>query len=155
MSDVNELCTFIKRGGIFINVKGDKPEDIYRNVVKEISLPSGLEADKLLTELCQREELISTAVGNGIAIPHPRFPLLKKDKEQRIYICFLDKPIMMNPPDAKPVYVMFILLTSSTTSHLKLLSQLAFLFMKPDFREILERKPSLEELISAIENLSK
>ena len=93
---------------------------------------------------------MSTAVGNGIALPHPRYPLLKKLDEQRIIVCFLDNPLIMNAPDAKPVYVMLILLTSSSQVHLKVLSQLAFLFQKKEFRSILEKKPSEPELITAV-----
>jgi mannitol/fructose-specific phosphotransferase system IIA component (Ntr-type) len=56
----------------------------------------------------------------------------------------------MNAPDAKPVYVMLILLTSSSQVHLKVLSQLAFLFQKKEFRSILEKKPGEPELITAV-----
>lgn len=113
-------------------------------------MPSEVTADQLYQELCQREELMSTAVGNGIAIPHPRYPLLTKEDEQRLIVCFLDKPLMMNPPDMRPVYVFFILLTSDTKTHLEILSQLAFLFQKPEFRLTLEKKPTEADLISAI-----
>ncbi len=144
------LGELIHRGGVFFNVKGKKPQDIYATVSKAVKLPEELKPDMLNNELCQREELMSTAVGNGIALPHPRYPLLKKFDEQRIIVCFLDNPLVMNAPDAKPVYVMFILLTSSSQVHLKVLSQLAFLFQKKEFRTLLEKKPSESELITAV-----
>lgn len=147
--DVN-LSELIHRGGVYFNVKGKTPQEIYATISKAVQLPLDLSGETLNQELCQREELMSTAVGNGIALPHPRYPLLKKIDEQRIIVCFLDNPLIMNAPDAKPVYVMFILLTSSSQVHLKVLSQLAFLFQKKDFRSMLEKKPSEPELITAV-----
>ena len=149
-SEIVSLETLIKNGGVFFNVKGDRPELVFKNILEKLSLPDSIDSSKLYDELCQREELMSTAVGNGIAIPHPRYPLLTKAEDQRLVICFLDKPVMMNPPDMRPVYVFFILLTSSTKTHLKILSQLAFLFQKPEFRHLLEQKPTEETLLDAI-----
>ncbi|NLK46103.1 MAG: PTS sugar transporter subunit IIA [Treponema sp.] len=153
MGETIELLSIeelIKNGGIFFNVKGDRPETVFKNILEKLSLPESVDKTNLYRELCQREELMSTAVGNGIAIPHPRYPLLTDTKDQRLVVCFLDKPVMMNPPDMRPVYVFFILLTSNTKTHLKILSQLAFLFQKPEFRHFLEQKPTEEALIKAI-----
>lgn len=153
MSEPTELVpieTLIKNGGVFFNVKGERPELVFKNILEKLSLPEDIDSTKLYNELCQREELMSTAVGNGIAIPHPRYPLLNNPEDQRLIVCFLEKPVMMNPPDMRPVYVFFILLTSNTKTHLKILSQLAFLFQKPEFRRLLEQKPTEETLIDAI-----
>lgn len=155
MSESNELMsieTLIKNGGVFFNVKGERPELVFKNILEKIDLPESFDKTKLYDELCQREELMSTAVGNGIAIPHPRYPLLTDTKDQKLVVCFLDKPVMMNPPDMRPVYVFFILLTSNTKTHLKILSQLAFLFQKPEFRHLLEQKPTEETLLDAIKS---
>ncbi len=148
--DQVDLCGFIRKGGVHFNIKGSRTEEIYRNMVAQTELPEGISRDTFLTELCQREELMSTAVGNGIALPHPRSPILKDPGEQRIVVYYLDKPAMLNPPDSRPIYVLFMLLTANTQTHLKILSQLAFLFQKPDFRAILEKKPAMEELLAAV-----
>lgn len=149
-TEIMSIETLIKNGGVFFNVKGERPEIVFKNILEKLSLPNTISSEKLYEELCQREELMSTAVGNGIAIPHPRYPLLTDAEDQRLVICFLDKPVMMNPPDMRPVYVFFILLTSNTKTHLKILSQLAFLFQKPEFRHLLEQKPTEEALLDAI-----
>lgn len=144
------ITTLLKKGGVYYNVKGERPELVFKNILEKIHLPEELSKEKLYQELCQREELMSTAVGNGIAIPHPRYPLLADDSEQQLVVCFLEKSLMMNPPDMRPVYVFFILLTSNTKTHLKVLSRLAFLFQKPEFRKVLELKPSEAELAESM-----
>lgn len=152
--DIN-LGSLIHNGGVYFNVKGDKPADVYKLLAENLKLPDGLTRDVLYNELCQREELMSTAVGNGIAIPHPRYPLLKKPEDERLVVCYLDKSLAMNAPDTRPVYVMFLLLSASSQSHLKVLSQLAFLFQKHEFRSVLEKKPVEVELLTLIKQLMK
>lgn len=148
-SEIN-IIELIHKGGVFHNVKGSSPEEIYRNITNAIAMPKGLDKDVLFEELCNREQLMTTAVGNGIALPHPRYPLLKKEEDQKIVVCFLEKPLTMNTPDARPVYAMMLLLTSNSQAHLKILSQLAFLFQKVEVRTILESKPVEAELITVI-----
>jgi PTS system nitrogen regulatory IIA component len=147
--DIN-LEELIHRGGVFYNVKGNTPEEIYKYMSTQIELPDDVDSEKLYSELCQRETLMSTAVGNGVALPHPRYPLLKNLGDQKIVVCYLEKPIIMNAPDAKPVYVMIMLLTSTTQFHLKVLSQLAFLFQQADFKKEMTKKPGEKELIELI-----
>ncbi|NLM01123.1 MAG: PTS sugar transporter subunit IIA [Treponema sp.] len=148
--DMN-IAELIQRGGVYFNVPGTTPEEVYKYVSHKISLPEGVDPDVLCAEICQRETLMSTAVGNGVALPHPRYPLLKCYDDQKIIVCYLDTPITMNAPDSKPVYVMMILLTSTTQSHLKILSQLAYLFQQSAFRAEMSNKPGEADLIKLIE----
>lgn len=150
--DIN-LAELIHRGGVYYDVSGSSPKEIYKNITSKITYPKGLTPEILYTELCQREELMSTGVGNGIALPHPRYPLLKNYEDQRIVVCYLKTPLTMSSPDSKPVSVMFILLTSSSQVHLKVLSQLAFLFQNSDFKKELESKPDESKLITAIKKV--
>jgi PTS system nitrogen regulatory IIA component len=96
---------------------------------------------------------MSTAVGNGISLPHSRYPILKNGEDQRIIVCYLKEPLQMNAPDGRLVSTMFILLTSSPQFHLKVLSQLAFLFQNKEFRKTLENKPQKAELLEAIKKV--
>ena len=92
--DIN-LEELIHHGGVFYNVKGNTPEEIYKYMSTQIELPDDVDSEKLYSELCQRETLMSTAVGNGVALPHPRYPLLKNLGDQKIVVCYLEKPIIM------------------------------------------------------------
>ena len=82
-----ELCEFIEKGGVLTDVEGSTPQEVYRNVIDAIKLPEGIDRELVYTELCEREKVLSTAVGNGIAIPHPRRPLMKNAEDQRIVRC--------------------------------------------------------------------
>ncbi len=151
-----QIDDLIKNGGILYDVDGRTPEEVYKNICTQCAFPENLSSQDVFVELMQREELMSTAVGHGIAIPHPRHPILKDSKNQQIIVAYLKNPIVMNAPDAKPVYVLFLILTCSAKVHLQALSRLAFLFQKEEFRKILESKPNrqvfLQTLTSTLHN---
>ena len=79
----------------------------------------------------QREKLGSTAVGNGIAIPHGKLPKLDK-----LFGLFarLDRPIDFEALDGQPVDLIFLLLApeGAGADHLKALARVARLLRDPD-----------------------
>ena len=129
--------------------EGSTPKEIYENVSKMMELPEGITPEFLTSALCAREDVLSTAVGNGIALPHARAPIMKEEKDQRICVVYLKKPLDMKAPDERSVFVMFVLLTHNSQIHLKVLSSLAGLFRSARFRK------ALEELFKALNISSK
>ncbi len=148
------LAELIHKGGVFKDVEGSSPEEIYKKITEMINLPAGLSAETVYNALCDREKIMSTAVGNGIALPHARIPLLKDEGDQRICVIYLKNPIDMNAPDERKVFVMFIILSANQHSHLQVLSDLVQLFQKKEFKKLLEQNASEAELLNAIRNLS-
>lgn len=149
------IVNLIHKGGIYIDVEGSTPEEIYTNICRQIDLPEGMTAEQVSTALIAREKVLSTAVGNGIALPHARSPIMKSDEDAKIVVAYLKKPINMNAPDEKDVFVMFILLTSNQQVHLKVLTSLAGLFRSVRFRKALEDKAGEAELDTLIMELDK
>ena len=149
--DVSEL---VKKGGVFYDVEGSTPEEVYQNVTSMMEPIIGVETGKIYEALCQREKIMSTAVGNGIALPHARTPLIKDEEDQRIIVVFPKTPLDMKAPDSIDVSTMFILLSSNPTIHLQILSSLVGIFQNSGFRRLLEEKASESELLKAIKNLS-
>ena len=148
------LAELIHKGGVFKDVEGSSPEEIYKKITEMINLPAGLSAETVYNALCDREKIMSTAVGNGIALPHARIPLLKDEGDQRICVIYLKNPIDMNAPDERKVFVRFIILSANQHSHLQVLSDLVQLFQKKEFKKLLEQNASEAELLNAIRNLS-
>lgn len=150
-----DIISLIHKGGIYIDVEGSTPQEIFDEISKKIDLPEGMTAEQISSALTSREQVLSTAVGNGIALPHARSPIMKTEDDQRIIIAYLKNPINMNAPDERDVYVMFILLTSNPQIHLKVLTSLAGLFRSLRFRKALEAKAGELELASLIRELDK
>lgn len=148
-----DLAQLIHRGGVFKNVEGNTPQEIYAKVCKMIDLPDGMTSETVYNALCAREEVLSTAVGNGIALPHARSPIMRNESEQRICVVYLKNPIDMKAPDEREVFVMFILLAHNSQIHLKVLSSLAGLFRDPKFKKALELRSDEAVLSSIIKEL--
>ena len=144
-----DIAELIHRGGILYDVEGDTAQEVYAKVSKMIDLPEDMTSEQVCTALCARESVLSTAVGNGIALPHARTPIMKSEEDQRICVVYLKKPIEMGAPDDKPVTTMFVLLTYNPQIHLRVLSSLAGLFRDSRFRLALSRK-SDEAVLSAL-----
>jgi len=150
MNDSDGLIRMIQQGGVYYNVSGDKPEAVFADAVSRLVLPKGVEAGPLYTGICEREGLMTTSIGHGIALPHPRTPLVSEEKDERIFVCFLDKAVNFDAMDGKLVYVLFMILSTGSQSHLRVLSRLSYLFQQDSFRDILKNKPDTGELITAI-----
>lgn len=95
--------------------------------------------------LLQREKLGSTAVGNGIAIPHG-----KMAKLDRLFGLFarLERPIDFEALDGQPVDLIFLLLApeAAGADHLKALARIARLLRDPNVAERLRESRDAEAI---------
>ena len=93
-----DLTKLIHKGGVFeIDAKDSK--DAFRKIADTICLPNDIQPDLVYKSLCEREAVLTTAVGNGIALPHARSPIFADENEQRICLVYLKNPIDMKAPD--------------------------------------------------------
>jgi nitrogen PTS system EIIA component len=109
----------------------------------------GVDAEVLRHVLEERELLASTAIGDGIAIPHG-----KLDSVGHLVgvLGRAVKGIEFDSIDGKPTHLVFMLVApaSSTGVHLKALARLSRLFRDPDFRQRLLAAPSGEAMYQVI-----
>ena len=104
-----------------------------------------LSSEAIYKELLGREKLGSTAIGEGVAIPHCRVNLCT---EAVGCLLTLAEPIDFSALDDRPVDIVFILLVprEATQVHLDLLSHLATLFSNPAMRNALRAAQSAASL---------
>ena len=116
-------------------------------------LPEEVDREFLYQILLARENLGSTGIGDGIAIPHVRNPIVLHITQPMITLCFLEHPINFGALDGEPVDTLFTLISPTVRTHLQLLSRLGFVLQNPAFKDALKKKlPSdkiLEELARA------
>lgn len=104
-----------------------------------------LSARGIFTKLIERENLGSTGIGAGVALPHGRIDGLS---ETLAIFMSLSKPLDFDAADNQPVNLVFALLVPehATEVHLNLLAQLASLFREPELRAALSSSTSAEEM---------
>ena len=149
------ISQLIRKGGIYHNIQGNNINDIITGIVDVIGIPRGLTKETVRASLLQREEMMSTAVGNGIAFPHPRNPIISEVEDEGISICFLARKINYNAMDKKPVGVLFIIISSNSNRHLEILSKISFLCRQEDFVKILWGGQGTDEILSYIKMKEK
>jgi PTS system nitrogen regulatory IIA component len=144
------LVGLIGRGGVFYDVPGRSVTDVIKNVVGVIPLPPSVPRETLAYNLLHREEMMSTAIGKGIAVPHPREPLLTKPENQSISICFLKEPIDFHALDHEPVHTLFVILSADQTRHVETLSRISFLCQDDKFVDLLKQKAAEKDILDYI-----
>jgi PTS system nitrogen regulatory IIA component len=140
----------LRAGGIHHHVEGTDRESALAAIVKRMPLEDEADRDLLFDVMLAREALASTGVGDGIAIPHVRAPVVMHTKEPSVTLCFLEHPIDFNAIDGKPVHTFFSMVTLTVRSHLYLLSRLSAALQDARFRKaVVERAPAAEILAAA------
>jgi PTS system nitrogen regulatory IIA component len=141
----------LKAGSINYNVGGNNPESVLRNVVKTFKLPENVDPEFLLQVLLAREKMGSTGIGEGIAIPHVRNPVVLNGTKAIISLCFLEHPIDFNSADKLPVTTLFTIISPAVRVHLQLLSHLGLVLQNPGFKAAIQSKASRESILRALE----
>jgi nitrogen PTS system EIIA component len=124
----------LETGGIHYNVAGEDRDAALGGVVARLSLPEGFDRDLLLRLFLAREALGSTAVGDGIAIPHVRHPIVLHVPRSLVTLCFLKRPVAYQAPDGKPVRALFSVISPTVAVHMQLLARLSRALHDPGFR---------------------
>jgi nitrogen PTS system EIIA component len=150
MPSAVSLAALIERGGVYYNIAGSTPVEVLNEATKAMAMPKSLDREGLLTAILEREALMPTALGHGIAIPHPRNSMLSDSGAQRVAVFYLKSPVPYNALDRKPVSVLFLILSADARSHLATLAAVSHLCQDPDFLDFLAKRPSKEELIARI-----
>lgn len=149
-----DFADSLEAGGIFYRLEGSDKESALRSVVNAMKLPPDMDREFLLRVLLARESMASTGIGDGIAIPHVRNPIVLSVSHPAISLCFLEKPVDFDAVDGKPVHTLFTLVSPTVRVHLYLLSRLAFALRNPGFKEAVARQGSREEILAAARALA-
>lgn len=144
------LSDALKAGGVAYRLGGSDKPSVLRALIDVIKLPEEVDREFLFQVLLARESLGSTGIGDGIAIPHVRNPIVLHVTKPLIALCFLEHPIPFGAIDGQPVTTLFALISPTVRAHLHLLSRLSFVLQNPEFRSALKRQASRDELMSAL-----
>ncbi len=104
-----------------------------------------LNSREIFESLCAREQLGSTGLGDGVAIPHGR---ISGTRDVEALFLRLIKPLPFDADDGKPVDLIFALAvpTHCTEDHSKLLSSIADRFSDPELLERLRNAADANEI---------
>ncbi len=149
------LAQALESGGILYDVPGRDLHVALQAMVERFPLPSGVNRGSLLRMLLARERLGSTGIGDGIAIPHVRNPVVLHVDTPLVTLGFLKQPVAFHAIDGKPVSILFTLITPTIRLHLRLLSQLAFALQDREVKDVLRDRRSANEILAQFARIEK
>jgi len=147
-----KLMDFLSEKSIAADIKSTKKEDVLKELVDLLINAGELDKsfrNKVIDGLLERESLGSTAIGQGIAIPHA-----KTDCVSKLVGAFAlsKKGVDFDSLDGEPVYIFFLLLAAQDSAgpHLKALARISRLFKDKYFRDNLRNCSSEKDIIKVI-----
>jgi PTS system nitrogen regulatory IIA component len=146
-----DFTVALREGGIHYRIGGDDRPSVLHHVVETLRLPAEVDREFLFEVLLAREALGSTAIGDGIAIPHVRNPVILHLERPLITLCFLERPVDFGALDGRPVDTLFTLISPTVRAHLHLLSRLSFALRDRRFKEAVAGQAAREEILAAAE----
>jgi nitrogen PTS system EIIA component len=144
------VIDFLKRDAIIADLRATTKAGVLAELATHMAgLEPQVEASELLRVLEERELLASTAIGDGIAIPHGK---LDSIGQLSGVLGRSLRGLEFDSIDGRPTHLVFMLVApvSSTGVHLKALARLSRLFRDADFRRRLLAAPTRDDMYQII-----
>lgn len=144
------LSEALEQGGIYYRIGGRDKESVLKDVVNMLRLPDGVDRDALYRAMLAREDLTSTGIGSGIAVPHVRYPVIQYLERPFVALFFLENPVDYGSMDGQPVSVLFPVVSPTIRGHLHLVSKISFVLRNPRLLNLLREQASRERILISL-----
>ena len=153
-----KLTDFIVEDAIITEIKATGKEAVIRemlNSLKEAQKIDNKDVEGIIKSLMKREELGSTGIGKGVAVPHTKHDSIKKIMG---VIARSTQGVDFNALDGEPVHLFFLLLSpnDSAGSHLAALERISTVIRDNDFRRFMREangKVGMIEILKEVDGL--
>lgn len=147
-----KLTDFIVEGAIITEIKAAEKEAVIREMVcslKDAEKINARDVENIIKSLIKREELGSTGIGKGVAVPHTKHDSVKKIMGT---IARSMQGVDFNALDGEPVHLFFLLLSpnDSAGSHLAALERISTVIRDNDFRRFMREANGKEGMIEIL-----
>lgn len=148
---VVDLAAAVEAGGLVDGLVAADPDAVLAALVYAADLPPAIDRPQLLALLRAREAVMSTAVGDGVALPHPHSEGLGDlARTPRVVIARLAEPVDWQAHDDRPVWLVCMLLSPSGVVHLGLLGALARALHDAELRRMLAEGAQAAEVVARL-----
>jgi mannitol/fructose-specific phosphotransferase system IIA component (Ntr-type) len=146
---LSELLTIDR---IKIPLEADSKEELLRELVSIVAITDGIsDEDAVLQAVRERESILSTGIGHGVAIPHGKSPSVP---ELRMAAGRAAAPVDFDALDGQPVALFFLLVgpESAAGPHIKALSRISRIVRRDDVRDRLIAANTPDEFLKALQD---
>ena len=145
------LLDILKPSAIIVGLEGDTKDAIIEELVDRLDVGTAIsDRDKVLQAVLEREKIMSTGIGDGIAIPHGKSDAVL---ELTAALGIHKRGVDFEALDGEPAFVFFLLVSPANVSgpHIKALARISRLLKNDDFKKKLISAATPEEIISIVE----
>lgn len=148
----HRLGEFVEAGAVILNLKSTRRDEVLQELINHIPLLTERPAEKerLFAALKEREDLCSTGVGDGVAIPHARNALVGLVERPVIVVGRKPEGLAFASIDGAPVRLFFLVVAPNVTAHLQTLARLSRLLRNPRVRQSLLTAETVSRVLSII-----
>lgn len=135
-----------------VGLPGSSKEEVLENVIQLLDgLPTVRDLDAVREAIFDRENMMSTGVGKGLALPHAKTPAVD---ESVAAFAVTQEPIDFGSIDHAPVRLIFVLVGTETakSEHIKILSRVSRLMNREPIRERLLNVDRPEDVLAVFES---
>ncbi len=146
------LLDILAEKSTVVGLEGETKEDIITELVGSLEVGKVIsDRDKVLEAVLEREKIMSTGIGDGIAIPHGKSEAVIK---LAAALGTQRRGVDFEALDGEPAYVFFLLVSPANVSgpHIKALARISRLLKNDDFKKRLVAASTEEEIVSVIES---
>lgn len=145
------LLDILSLDSTIVGLKSDSKEAIIEELVGCLEMGAAItDREKVLQAVLEREKIMSTGIGDGIAIPHG-----KSDAVIGLAAALgiHKRGVDFESLDGEPAYVFFLLVSPAEVSgpHIKALARISRLLKNDDFKKKLVDASTPEEILEIIE----
>jgi mannitol/fructose-specific phosphotransferase system IIA component (Ntr-type) len=147
---VQDLLDVLQPEDIYLGVPASDKDSLLEWIAGKVSERNvHIPSSRILEKLRDREKVMSTGIGNRVAVPHVS---LDGFREPRILLFLLEEDIDFQAIDGQPVRVVFLLLVrpDDIAFHLQGLSTLARLARNPALADVLGAASRPEDVLSRL-----
>lgn len=142
-----KLMDFVSPATVILDLDGSSKEELLGRMVQKL-LDAGKIKDpsRLLASLMERERVMTTGIGRGIAVPHA---ISAEVSEQLIVLGRAPRGVDYDSLDRAPVHFVFLLVGSPASSdrHLKTLARISRLIQHSNFIEEIKQAATVEDIL--------
>ncbi len=145
-----KLSEILKADLIKIPLQKTDKKEIILEMIDTLSAAGKIQdREKVMQSVLEREQMMSTGIGNGVAIPHGKSNAVQ---ELVVALGIAPQDVNFEALDGKPVRIVFMLVgpENSSSVHIKMLSRISRLLNQAAFRKKLIESPSNADAITLI-----
>ena len=146
------LSELLNERAVSLRVKARTKREVIAELVELLESGHGIDSHgEILDRVIRREAMMTTGIGNGVAIPHGK----ARAVDRMIAACAIcPEGVDFESEDGQPVqlFVLFVSPETATTQHVRALANLSRLLKEESVRRSLREARSVDEFLATLQN---